>query len=105
MRHQWAVRPTLVRMPEPPIRRMPGDRSGCSDGHDAMGCHRNRPDRPLVRRRPGHHPGATIAAVGSRRLESARSFAAAYGVARAYGSYDEVAADPDVDVVYVATPH
>jgi predicted dehydrogenase len=50
-------------------------------------------------------PGATIAAVGSRRLESAQAFAAAHGATRAYGSYEEVAADPDVDVVYVATPH
>jgi predicted dehydrogenase len=50
-------------------------------------------------------PGATIAAVGSRQLGAAQEFAAEYGAARAYGSYEEVAADPDVDIIYVATPH
>ena len=48
---------------------------------------------------------ATIAAVGSRRLATAQSFAAEFGAAAAYGSYDEVANDPSVDVVYVANPH
>lgn len=51
------------------------------------------------------HPGAELVAVGSRRLESAQAFATTHGARRAYGSYEEVAADPDVDVVYVATPH
>lgn len=55
-------------------------------------------DVPLV-------PGNELAAVGSRRLESAQAFADRFGVARAHGSYEELAADPDVDVVYVATPH
>jgi predicted dehydrogenase len=50
-------------------------------------------------------PGARLAAVGSRRLESARAFAEEHGGAAAYGSYEELVADPDVDVVYVATPH
>jgi predicted dehydrogenase len=50
-------------------------------------------------------PGARLAAVGSRRLESARAFADQYGAAAAYGSYDELVADPAVDVVYIATPH
>lgn len=51
-------------------------------------------------------PGARLVAVGSRRQQSARAFADQYdGTAQTYGSYDEVAADPDVDVVYVATPH
>lgn len=49
--------------------------------------------------------GAVLAAVGSRTLESARAFAESFGAARAYGSYAELAADPDVDVIYVATPH
>ncbi len=50
-------------------------------------------------------PDAEIAAVASRRPESAEEFAHSYGAARAYGSYDELVADPEVDVVYVATPH
>lgn len=50
-------------------------------------------------------PDAVAAAVGARQLESARAFAAAYGIPSAYGSYAELVADPDVDVVYVASPH
>ncbi len=53
----------------------------------------------------GHAPGAVRHAVASRRLEKARQFAAEHGFARAYGSYAELLADPDVDAVYVATPH
>ena len=49
-------------------------------------------------------PGAEIAAVGSRSQESADAFAARFG-GRAHGSYEALAADPDVDVVYVASPH
>jgi len=50
-------------------------------------------------------PGAELVAVGSRRAESARAFAAAYDVPAAYGSYAELVADPAVEVVYVASPH
>jgi len=50
-------------------------------------------------------PGAEVAAVGSRAPETAQAFADAYGIPRAYGSWAELAADPEVDVVYVATPH
>ncbi len=42
---------------------------------------------------------------GSRRPDAARSFADRFGAARAHGSYEELAADPGVDVIYVATPH
>lgn len=49
--------------------------------------------------------GCTIAAVGSRRLSSAEQFAAQFDIPRAYGSYEELVADPDVDIVYIATPH
>lgn len=49
--------------------------------------------------------GLTVTAVGSRRLESAQRFADEYGIPRAYGSYEELVADPDVDIVYIATPH
>lgn len=47
----------------------------------------------------------TLAACGSRTIEGARSFAAALGIPKAYGSYGELARDPDVEAVYVATPH
>jgi len=50
-------------------------------------------------------PDNELAAVGSRRPEAAREFADRHGAARAHGSYEELVADPDVDVVYVATPH
>jgi predicted dehydrogenase len=49
--------------------------------------------------------GHRVAAVGSRSLPRAESFAATFGIPRAHGSYEDLAADPDVDVVYVATPH
>jgi predicted dehydrogenase len=48
---------------------------------------------------------AEVVAVGSRTAQSAKAFAERYGIARAYGSWAELAADEDVDVVYVATPH
>jgi predicted dehydrogenase len=46
-----------------------------------------------------------VTAVGSRVPETAEKFATRYGIARAYGSYAELAADEDIDVVYVATTH
>jgi predicted dehydrogenase len=44
-------------------------------------------------------------AVGSRTKETAEDFAAKWGVKKAYGSYSELIADADVDLVYIATPH
>ncbi|HEY5783978.1 MAG TPA: Gfo/Idh/MocA family oxidoreductase [Microlunatus sp.] len=44
-------------------------------------------------------------AVGSRTQLSAQAFADRHAIAAAYGSYEELVADPSVDVVYVATPH
>ncbi|MGI8888482.1 MAG: Gfo/Idh/MocA family protein [Nocardioidaceae bacterium] len=49
--------------------------------------------------------GHRVTAVGSRSADSARAFAGDFGIATAHGSYDDLVADPDVDVVYVATPH
>lgn len=46
-----------------------------------------------------------VLAVGSRDLGRAEQFASEFGVARAYGSYAELVSDPEVDVVYIATPH
>ncbi|MEU0805472.1 Gfo/Idh/MocA family oxidoreductase [Streptomyces sp. NPDC005970] len=48
---------------------------------------------------------AEVVAVGSRTQESAKRFAERFGIPRAHGSWAELAADEDVDVVYVATPH
>lgn len=48
---------------------------------------------------------AEVVAVGSRSPATAQAFADRYGIARAHGSWAELAADPDVDIVYVATPH
>lgn len=44
-------------------------------------------------------------AVGSRKLETAESFDKKWGIEKAYGSYSELINDPDVDLVYVGTPH
>ncbi|MFJ5958968.1 Gfo/Idh/MocA family protein [Paenarthrobacter sp. NPDC092416] len=49
--------------------------------------------------------GFTVQAVGSRSLDSSKAFAEQYGVATAHGSYEDLVADPMVDVVYIATPH
>jgi predicted dehydrogenase len=49
--------------------------------------------------------GLDVAAVGSRRIESAREFAAQYDIPHAHGSYEELVTDPTVDIVYIATPH
>lgn len=50
-------------------------------------------------------PNARPYAAAARSLDAATAFAAEQGFQRAYGSYEEMAADPAVDVVYVATPH
>lgn len=50
-------------------------------------------------------PDHEVVAVGSRDAERARQFAAANEIPHAYGSYADLVADPDVDVVYVGTPH
>lgn len=50
-------------------------------------------------------PDAEVAAVGSRSLENATAFAQAHRIPRAYGTWRELAEDPDLDVIYVATPH
>ena len=44
-------------------------------------------------------------AVASRSLTKAEKFAKDYGFGRAYGSYEELAKDPAVDLIYIATPH
>lgn len=53
---------------------------------------------------PGH-TASTVVAVGSRSAERAAAFAAEHGIERSYGDYAELVADPDVEAVYVASPH
>ena len=48
---------------------------------------------------------AEVVAVGSRSQSGAEAFAERFGIAQRHGSYAELADDPEVDVVYVATPH
>jgi len=48
---------------------------------------------------------AELFAVASRSLEKASDFAKEFGFQKAYGSYSELADDPEVDVIYIATPH
>ena len=50
-------------------------------------------------------PDAELVAVGSRTPESAQRFADVYNVPRRHGSYRALAEDPDVDLIYVATPN
>lgn len=48
---------------------------------------------------------AELWSVGSRDKEKAQRFAQQYGFARAYGSYAEMLSDPELELVYIATPH
>ena len=50
-------------------------------------------------------PGAQLVAVASRSSEGAQAFGAEFGVAHCHGSYQALADDADVDVIYIATPH
>lgn len=49
--------------------------------------------------------GVELYAAAARNLAKAQAFAKQHGVAKAYGSYEELAADPEVDLIYIATPH
>jgi predicted dehydrogenase len=48
---------------------------------------------------------ASVVAVGSRTQEAADDFAARFAIPSAHGSYADLYADPDVDIIYVASPH
>ena len=69
-----------------------GDRRAGPHGGDNGGGVRARAERELV-------------AVGSRSLERAQAFATEHGIPRAHGSYEALAANPEIDAVYIATPH
>lgn len=53
----------------------------------------------------GAHTTQQVVACGSRSTDRAQAFATAHGIERAYGSYDALLADPQVDVIYIASPH
>ena len=48
---------------------------------------------------------AECCAAASRTLKRAEEFAGKYGFKKAYGSYEELCADPEVELIYIATPH
>lgn len=49
--------------------------------------------------------GAQIEAVASRNIESAKAFAQKYGIKKAYGSYEEMSRDKEIDIAYIGTPN
>ena len=48
---------------------------------------------------------AQLMALGARQIDHAREFAKEFPAPRVFGSYEELVTDPEVDVIYVATPH
>ncbi len=50
-------------------------------------------------------PNAQLYACGSRSAERAQAFARQYGALNYFGSYEALAACPEIDIVYIATPH
>ena len=46
-----------------------------------------------------------IYAIASRSIDKAEAFAQRFSISKAYGSYEEMVSDPEVDLVYIATPH
>ena len=49
--------------------------------------------------------GVHMYAVASRSIERAEAFAKEFGIEKAYGSYEALVNDPDVELIYIATPH
>ena len=52
-----------------------------------------------------HVPIAEVAAVAARSLDSAAEFADKYGIGKTYQGYEKLFSDPDIDAVYIGTPH
>ncbi|MGN0906546.1 MAG: Gfo/Idh/MocA family protein [Bullifex sp.] len=52
-----------------------------------------------------HTEGFELYAVSARELERAEAFKEKFGATAAYGSYDELVSDDEVELVYIATPH
>ena len=65
-----------------------------------VGVHRGA----VLHRALALQPGCEVIGVCSARAATARAYAAAHGVPRAYAGYDELLADHDVDAVVVASP-
>ncbi|WP_099098759.1 Gfo/Idh/MocA family protein [Aquimarina aggregata] len=53
----------------------------------------------------GSIPNAKLHAVASRNLQKAKDFGEKYDAPQAYGSYEELSKDNEIDVIYIATPH
>jgi predicted dehydrogenase len=53
----------------------------------------------------GKNASAKLYAVASRDLGKAKGFATQYNIPNCYDNYDQLADDPNVDVIYIATPH
>jgi len=49
--------------------------------------------------------GCKLSAIASRSYEKAKDFASRFQVPVFYGSYEEIVKDPNIDIIYVATPH
>ena len=49
--------------------------------------------------------GRTLDAVGNRTYEKAVAFAEKYGVKKVYSDYHEMFTDPEIDIIYLTTPH
>ena len=47
----------------------------------------------------------SLYAVGNRTPEKARAFAEAYGVPKVFDDFHEMFSDPEIDVIYLTTPH
>jgi len=50
-------------------------------------------------------PNSKLYAIASRNTETAKAYANQYKIEKSYGSYEELVSDPDIDIVYIATPH
>ena len=59
----------------------------------------------LGMKRVDREKGPISFAVASRNLEKAEAFAKRYGFQKAYGSYEEMVKDPEIELIYIATPH
>ena len=59
---------------------------------------------PAMRKQP-YCQRAVVSAIASRSLEKAQAVAEEFGIPRAYGSYDELLDDPEIDAVYIPLPN